>query len=201
MIHIYIQLVHLLLKVPLAFIRLLLGRHLFSVELHKELLEQDFLFDIFHSDTQYLPMLPGMRHAKDLFKEPVQVLTPRVDKNTKWLNLTPSLSGDCFHQTQLLRLLVRGQTCFWGLFTSWEGKQVHRWGWEGGVTAQAATHWHIANSQAFLARYNGTHWDEMEELLQNLPREYCKRPTDCNRRADNYQQFHPLCPRCSRSSS
>ncbi|KAJ1176562.1 hypothetical protein NDU88_001836 [Pleurodeles waltl] len=40
------------------------------------------------------------------------------------------------------------------------------------VGAQAANQWRIASSQALLARYNWAHWDEMQHLIQHLPKEF-----------------------------
>ncbi|KAJ1112600.1 hypothetical protein NDU88_000862 [Pleurodeles waltl] len=43
------------------------------------------------------------------------------------------------------------------------------------VAAQAANQWRIANSQALLARYDRAHWDEMQHIIQHLPKEHQKR--------------------------
>lgn len=40
------------------------------------------------------------------------------------------------------------------------------------VASQAANHWRIANAQAFVARYDRAHYDELEKLMQFLPDEH-----------------------------
>lgn len=69
----------------------LLGRtaNYHGVQLHKESLEEDFLFETLGStqrSSHTLPMLMGMiRHVDDIFSDPVRarILTPRVDKKYK----------------------------------------------------------------------------------------------------------------------
>ncbi|KAJ1214252.1 hypothetical protein NDU88_001877 [Pleurodeles waltl] len=43
------------------------------------------------------------------------------------------------------------------------------------VASQAANQWRIANSQALLAHYDRAHWDEMQDIIQHLPKEHKKR--------------------------
>ncbi|KAJ1185206.1 hypothetical protein NDU88_002000 [Pleurodeles waltl] len=154
-----------------------------NVNLHSEQVEDDFLFNTLsstHSSYQSLPMLPGMlRHAKEIFKEPVKsrAITPRVEKKYKAPPTDP-----VFITTQLPpdSVVVGAARKRANSHTSGDApppdKESRKFDAAGKrVAVQAANQWRIANSQALLARYDRAHWDEMQHLIEHLPKELQKR--------------------------
>ncbi|KAJ1169217.1 hypothetical protein NDU88_001123 [Pleurodeles waltl] len=154
-----------------------------NVSLHSEQVEDDFLFNTLsstHSSYQSLPMLPGMlRHAKDIFKDPVKsrAITPRVEKKYK-----PPPTDPAFITTQLPpdSVVVGAARKRANSHTSGDApppdKESRKFDAAGKrVAAQAANQWRIANSQALLARYDRAHWDEMQHLIEHLPKDFQNR--------------------------
>ncbi|KAJ1208071.1 hypothetical protein NDU88_003461 [Pleurodeles waltl] len=154
-----------------------------NVELHSEQVEDDFLFNTLsstHSSYQSLPMLPGMlRHAKDIFKEPVKsrAVTPRVDKKYKAPPTDPVFITSQLPPDSVVVGAARKRA---NSHTSGDApppdKESRKFDAAGKrVAVQAANQWRIANSQALLARYDRAHWDEMQHLIEHLPKDLQKR--------------------------
>ncbi|KAJ1157443.1 hypothetical protein NDU88_010155 [Pleurodeles waltl] len=154
-----------------------------NVTLHSEPIEDDFLFNTLsstHSQYQSLPMLPGMlRHSKQIFQDPVKgrAITPRVEKKYK-----PPPTDPIYITTQLTpdSVVVGTARKRANSHTSGDApppdKESRKFDAVGKrVAAQAANQWRIANSQAILARYDRAHWDEMQHLIEHLPKEFQKR--------------------------
>ncbi|XP_069063197.1 uncharacterized protein [Pleurodeles waltl] len=154
-----------------------------NVSLHSEPIEDDFLFNTLsstHSHYQSLPMLPGMlRHAKQTFKEPVKsrAITPRVEKKYKAPPTDPAFITSQLTPDSVVVGAARKRA---NSHTSGDApppdKESRKFDAAGKrVAAQAANQWRIANSQALLARYDRAHWDEMQQLIEHLPKEFQKR--------------------------
>ncbi|KAJ1186747.1 hypothetical protein NDU88_003528 [Pleurodeles waltl] len=154
-----------------------------NVSLHSEPIEDDFLFNTLsstHSQYQSLPMLPGMlRHSKQIFQEPVKgrAITPRVEKKYKSpptdpIFITTQLTPDSV-VVGAARKRANSQTSGDAPPPDKESRKFDAAGKR--VAAQAANQWRIANSQALLARYDRAHWDEMQHLIEHLPKEFQKR--------------------------
>ncbi|KAJ1081017.1 hypothetical protein NDU88_001204 [Pleurodeles waltl] len=154
-----------------------------NVSLHSEPIEDDFLFNTLsstHSHYPSLPMLPGMlRHAKQIFKEPVEsrAITPRVEKKYKAPPTDPAFITSQLTPDSVVvgaaRKRANSQTPGDAPPPDKESPKFDAAGKR--VAAQAANQWRIANSQALLARYDRAHWDEMQHLIQHLPKEFQKR--------------------------
>ncbi|KAJ1093052.1 hypothetical protein NDU88_006161 [Pleurodeles waltl] len=154
-----------------------------NVSLHSEPIEDDFLFNTLsstHSQYQSLPMLPGMlKHSKQVFEEPVKgrAITPRVDKKYK-----PPPTDPVYITQQLTpdSVVVGAAHKRANSHTSGDApppdKESRKFDVAGKrVAAQAVNQWRIANSQALLARYDRAHWDEMQHLIEHLPKDFQKR--------------------------
>ncbi|KAJ1091581.1 hypothetical protein NDU88_004700 [Pleurodeles waltl] len=154
-----------------------------NVAMHSEPIEDDFLFNTLastHTSYQSLPMLPGMlKHAKQVFQEPVKgrAITPRVEKKYR-----PSPTDPVFITQQLTpdsvvvgaaRKRANSQSSGDAPLPDKESRKFDAAGKR--VAVQAANQWGIANSQALLARYDREHWDEMQHIIQHLPKEHQKR--------------------------
>ncbi|KAJ1082489.1 hypothetical protein NDU88_002654 [Pleurodeles waltl] len=151
--------------------------------MYSEPLEDDFLFNTLastHASYQSLPMLPGMlKHAQQVFQELVRgrAITPRVEKKYK-----PPPSDPVFITQQLppdpvvvgaARKRANSQSSADAPPPDKESRKFDAAGKR--VASQAANQWRIANSQALLARYDQAHWDEMSDIIQQLPKKYQKR--------------------------
>ncbi|KAJ1161729.1 hypothetical protein NDU88_002210 [Pleurodeles waltl] len=154
-----------------------------NVSLHAEPIEDDFLFNTLsstHSQYQSLPMLPGMlKHSKQVFQEPVKgrTITPRVEKKFK-----PPPTDPVYITQQLTpdSVVVGAARKRANSHTSGDApppdKESRKFDAAGKrVAAQTANQWRITNSQALLARYDRAHWDEMQHLIEHLPKEFHKR--------------------------
>ncbi|KAJ1194439.1 hypothetical protein NDU88_003728 [Pleurodeles waltl] len=153
-----------------------------NVSLHSEPVEDDFLFNTLsstHSTYQSLPMLPGMlRHAKQIFKDPVKsrAITPRVEKEYKAPPTDPDFITSQLPPDSVVVGVARKRA---NSHTSGDApppdKESRKFDAAGKrVAVQAANQWRIANSQALLARYDRAHWDEMQHLIEHLPKELQK---------------------------
>ncbi|KAJ1136534.1 hypothetical protein NDU88_002949 [Pleurodeles waltl] len=154
-----------------------------NVSLHSEPVEDDFLFNTLsstHSTYQSLPMLPGMlRHAKQIFKEPVKsrAITPSVEKKYKAPPTDPAFITSQLPPDSVVVGAARKRA---NSHTSGDApppdKESRKFDAAGKrVAVQAANQWRIANSQALLARYDRAHWDEMQHLIEHLPKDLQKR--------------------------
>ncbi|KAJ1087474.1 hypothetical protein NDU88_000645 [Pleurodeles waltl] len=153
-----------------------------NVSLHSEPVEDDFLFNTLsstHSSYQSLPMLPGMlRHAKEIFKEPVKsrAITPRVEKKYKAPPTDPVFITSQLPPDSVIGAARKRANSHTSGDAPPPDKQSRKFDAAGKrVAVQAANQWRIANSQALLARYDRAHWDEMQHLIEHLPKELQKR--------------------------
>lgn len=99
-----------------------------------------------------------LKHTDEIFKDPVRarIITPRVEKKYK-----PALTGPAYIRGQLpldslvvsnARNRANSQTTGEAPPPDKESKLIDASGKR--VASQAANHWHIANAQALLARYD-----------------------------------------------
>lgn len=122
-------------------------------------------------------MLKGiLKHTGEVFKDSVRarIITPRIDKKYK---STPTYPIYIKGQLSLDSLVVcnarkRANSQATGDTppSDKESKLIDASGKR--VASQAAYTWRIANAQALLDRYDSTHYDEPETLIQNLPDQY-----------------------------
>ncbi|KAJ1208994.1 hypothetical protein NDU88_004373 [Pleurodeles waltl] len=120
-----------------------------------------------------------LRHAKNIFKEPVKsrAITPRVEKKYKAPPTDPVFITSQLPPDSVVVGAARKRA---NSHTSGDApppdKESRKFDAAGKrVAVQAANQWRIANSQALLARYDRAHWDEMQHLIEHLPKEMQKR--------------------------
>ncbi|KAJ1187330.1 hypothetical protein NDU88_004107 [Pleurodeles waltl] len=153
-----------------------------NITMHSEPVEDDFLFNTLastHASDQSLPMLPGMlTYAQQVFQEPVKgkAITPRVEKKYKPPPSDPVFITQQFPPHSVVvgaaRKRANSQSSGDAPPPDKESRKFDAAGKK--VASQAAKQRCIANSQALLARYDRAHWDEMQDIIQHLPKEIQK---------------------------
>ncbi|KAJ1147746.1 hypothetical protein NDU88_000605 [Pleurodeles waltl] len=120
-----------------------------------------------------------LKHSKQIFQDPLKsrAISPRVEKRYK-----PPPTDPVYITTQLTpdSVVVGAARKRANSHTSGDApppdKESLKFDAAGKrVAAQAANQWRIANSQVLLARYDRAHWDEMQHLIEHLPKEFQKR--------------------------
>ncbi|XP_078522996.1 uncharacterized protein LOC144792004 [Lissotriton helveticus] len=148
-----------------------------DVDMHADLVEEDFLFDTFsvsERTVKTLPMLKGvLKHAADIFKEPTRarVVNPRIEKKYRPAPADPAYIRGQLPLDSLVvanaRKRANSQTTGEAPPPDKESKVLEAGGKR--VAAQAANFWRISNTQALLARYDRAHYDTLEQIVQHLP--------------------------------
>ncbi|XP_078540261.1 uncharacterized protein LOC144825331 [Lissotriton helveticus] len=154
--------------------------HNHDVEMHADLIEEDFLFDTFSTSeksVETLPMLKGvLKHAGDIFKETTRarVVNPRIDRKYRPAPVDPTYIKGQLPLDSLVvsnaRKRANSQTTGNAPPPDKESKVFEASGKR--VAAQATNIWRISNTQALLPRYDRAHYDTLEQLLQHLPDAY-----------------------------
>ncbi|XP_078526618.1 uncharacterized protein LOC144799223 [Lissotriton helveticus] len=156
------------------------------VDLHIDPVDEDFIMDTFDNaqrSSSILAMLKGViRHAPEVFKDPVRtlVINPRIEKKYKAAPSDPAYIKGPIPLDSLVvsnaRKRANSQTSGEAPPPDKESK-LHDAS-KKRTASQAANMWHIANTQALLARYDRAHYDELESLMRHLPDKYKDRANE-----------------------
>ncbi|XP_078512718.1 uncharacterized protein LOC144772342 isoform X2 [Lissotriton helveticus] len=154
----------------------------YGVQLEEEKSQSCFLLETLVSSqarNTFLPMLPSvLDQGREAFKEPAtcRAVTPNVGKKYKYSSKDPAYIKGTVPADSIITSTARKRANIpstSGPPPEKESMMMDRMARK--FERSAANQWQISNSNALLNRHAYQHWEEMEELIKHLPKQYKKK--------------------------